>query len=83
MAQFDGNLKKYSTFSQLRTNYGYSSAASTTDPTLPISQKYFQRGDLENFNFYELSTTSNIYQLYNSGEYDGELIGPFNLIQNN
>lgn len=82
MAHFDGNLKKYSTLSQLRTNYGVTAGFSVTDPTLPNNQKYFQRGDLDNYNFYELSTTSNIYQLYNSSEYYDELIGPFNLRQN-
>lgn len=82
MAHFDGNLKKYSTLSQLRTNYGVTAGSSVTDPTLPNNQKHFQRGDLENYNFYELSTTSNIYQLYNSSEYYDELLGPFNLRQN-
>lgn len=77
MAHFDGNLKKYTTFSQLRSTFD-----TYTDPILPNSQKYFQRNDLENYNFYELSTTSNIYQLYNDVSTQGELLGPFNLRQN-
>lgn len=77
MAHFDGNLKKYTTFSQLRTTFD-----TYTDPILPNNKKYFQRGDLDNYNFYEIYTTSNIYQLYNDVSTQSELLGPFNLRQN-